>query len=97
LLLLLVFGCFGIVEDLLLGGFVFAEGMSAGGMAVDMILYFFEQVADNGLKMLESFESKKYGRVASSKDANKGFCGPRIVFGPGTYQSCWPSYCRQHA
>jgi hypothetical protein len=91
------FGCFENFEDLLLGDFGFAERTSAGDMAVNMILYFFERVADNGLKMLESFGSKKYGRVASSRDANKGFCGPRVVFGPGTYQSCWPSYCRQHA
>ena len=70
-MVLVVFGCFKIFEDLLLGDFVFAEEMSAGGRAVDMILYSFERVADNGLKILESFGSKICGRVASSRDENK--------------------------
>ena len=85
---LLLFGCFETLEDLLLGDFVFAEEMCAGGRAVDMIFYLFERAVDNGLKMLESFGSKKGGRVASSGDGNKGSCGPRIVVGAVTCQSC---------
>ena len=45
-----------------------------------MTLYFFERVADNGLNMLESFGSKKCGRVASGEEENKGSDDVRIVF-----------------
>lgn len=82
-----VFGCFEIFENLVFGDFVFTKRMSAGGMAASVILYFFEQVADNGLNMVESFGSKKDGRVASSRDENKRFSGPRIVFGSVSCQS----------
>ena len=41
-------------------------------MAVDMTLYLFDRVADNGLFLLQSSGSKKGGRVASAEAENKG-------------------------
>lgn len=40
-------------------------------MAVDMTLYPFDRVADNGLFLLESSESKKGDRVASAEQRTK--------------------------
>ena len=64
--------CFLVVLYLLRG-----EGRR--GMAVDMILYFFDRVADNGLNMLESSGSKKSGRVATASPENKRLGNVRIV------------------
>lgn len=50
-------------------------------MAVAMILYFFDRVADNGLNLLEDFGSKKFGRVISKRGENKGPGDVRIVIG----------------
>lgn len=58
--------------------FMLREG-ERGGMAVNMILYSFERVANNGLNMLEGFHSKKGGRVAPASPENKELGDVRIV------------------
>lgn len=75
-------------EDLLLDGWFFAERKGGGSMAVDMILYFFEPVADNELNLLEVFGSKKRGRVASEHAKNKGLDDARIVLEAIMCQRC---------
>ena len=86
--MLVVFDAFEFFEDLLLGEFVFAERKSHDSMAVDMILYLFEPVADNELKLFEVFGSKKRGRVASEHAENKGSDDGRIVLGAVMCQRC---------
>jgi len=54
-------------------------GHECDGLLVDIVLYFFERVADNGLNMLESFGSKKGGRVAPASPENKEPGDVRIV------------------
>lgn len=46
---------------------------------MDMILYLFDRVADNGLNLLDDFRSKKCGRVAPARAENKGLDDVRIV------------------
>ena len=83
-----VFDAFEFFEDLLLDGWFFAERKGGGSMAVDMILYFFEPVADNELNLLEVFGSKKRGRVASEHAKNKCSDDARIVLGAVMCQRC---------